>query len=145
MANAFYDRGLEAFLSASVGPSIGGWVGATIRTLLVNQSNYSPNISLHQFLGSISTSARVGTANFITAKTSNSPKPGIADGANVTFTAVNGNQVTHVVIYADVSNNSDTASLLLAIIDTATGLPVTPNGGDITVQWDDGANRIFAI
>lgn len=28
---------------------------------------------------------------------------------------------------------------------TAAGLPVTPNGGDITVAWDNGANRIFKL
>jgi hypothetical protein len=25
------------------------------------------------------------------------------------------------------------------------GLPITPNGGDITVAWDNGASRIFAL
>jgi hypothetical protein len=34
---------------------------------------------------------------------------------------------------------------LIAYIDTATGLPVTPNGGDITIAWDSGANRIFKL
>ena len=30
-------------------------------------------------------------------------------------------------------------------IDTATGLPITPNGGDIIVTWDNGANKIFKL
>ncbi len=34
---------------------------------------------------------------------------------------------------------------LVAYIDSATGLPVIPNGGDITITWDSGANRIFAL
>lgn len=38
-----------------------------------------------------------------------------------------------------------TESPLIAYIDTATGLPVTPNGGDITIAWDSGANKIFKL
>jgi hypothetical protein len=30
-------------------------------------------------------------------------------------------------------------------IDAATGLPLTPNGGDVTIQWDNGANKIFKL
>ena len=36
-------------------------------------------------------------------------------------------------------------SQLVAYIDTATGLPVTPNGGNIQIVWDTGANKIFAL
>ena len=32
-----------------------------------------------------------------------------------------------------------------AYIDTATGLPITPNGGDIIVTWDNGINKIFRL
>jgi len=38
-----------------------------------------------------------------------------------------------------------TESPLIAYIDTATGLAVTPNGGDITIAWDSGANKIFKL
>ncbi|GAI46620.1 unnamed protein product, partial [marine sediment metagenome] len=39
----------------------------------------------------------------------------------------------------------DVSSPLIALIDTATGLPVTPNDGDITIAWDNGANKIFKL
>jgi len=39
----------------------------------------------------------------------------------------------------------DGDSYMLLYIDTATGLPVTPNGGDINVNWDNGANKIAKI
>jgi hypothetical protein len=32
---------------------------------------------------------------------------------------------------------------LLGLIDTASGLPVTPNGGDITVAWASG--QVFTL
>jgi len=34
---------------------------------------------------------------------------------------------------------------VIAWFDTGTNLPVVPNGGDVTVQWDSGANRIFTL
>ena len=34
---------------------------------------------------------------------------------------------------------------LIAWIDTATGLPIVPNGGDIIVTWDNGNNKIFKL
>lgn len=34
---------------------------------------------------------------------------------------------------------------LIAHIDTGTGLPVTPNGSDITITWDNGGDGIFAL
>ena len=34
---------------------------------------------------------------------------------------------------------------LVAYIDGATGLPVTPNTGDIGIAWDSGANKIFKL
>jgi len=30
-------------------------------------------------------------------------------------------------------------------MDTATGLPITPNGGDIIITWDNGTNRILRL
>ena len=48
-----------------------------------------------------------------------------------------------LVIYKDTGTES--TSPLIMYIDTATGLPVTPNGGDITVTWDNGTNKIFKV
>lgn len=36
-------------------------------------------------------------------------------------------------------------SFVGAVIDTATGLPFLPNGGDVSIAWDNGANRIFRL
>ena len=40
---------------------------------------------------------------------------------------------------------TEATSPLIAYIDTATGLPITPNGGDIIVTWDNGTNKIFRV
>jgi hypothetical protein len=81
----------------------------------------------------------VGTAQLITTKT---VVNGLFDGDNVTYTGVTGNSVEALVIYVDTGTAS--TSRLVAFIDTGvTGLPVTPNGGDITITWN--ASGIFQL
>jgi ApbE superfamily uncharacterized protein (UPF0280 family) len=83
---------------------------------------------------------RVATSAALTGKTSTA---GVADAADITFTAVTGSAVTQFVIYRHTGTES--TSNLIAYFDTATNLPITPNGGDITIQWDSGANKIFKL
>ena len=40
---------------------------------------------------------------------------------------------------------SAATSNVIACFQSATGLPVTPNGTDIPVTWDNGANKILAL
>ena len=61
----------------------------------------------------------------------------------MTFTSVSGASIEAIVIYSDTGTES--TSPLIAYIDTATGLPITPNGGDIIVTWDNGTNKIFKV
>jgi hypothetical protein len=69
---------------------------------------------------------------------------GVADAADVTFTTISGTAIAAVILFHEVTA-VDTDRWLLAYIDTATGLPVTPNGGNITITWDNGANKIFKL
>jgi hypothetical protein len=68
---------------------------------------------------------------------------GVADADDFAFTAVSGAVSEELVINRD--SGAEATSTLIANIDTATGLPITPNGGDIDVVWDSGANRIFKL
>jgi hypothetical protein len=56
---------------------------------------------------------------------------------------VSGASCESIVVYKD--TGSAATSPLVAFFDTATGLPVTPNGGDIIITWDSGANKIFKL
>lgn len=58
---------------------------------------------------------------------------GTVDAADTVFTSVSGNQSEEIVIYQD--TGTPATSPLVVRFDTATGLPVTPNGGNITVVW----------
>lgn len=134
MANALYDAGRNAFLLGDI-----DWVADTIGCYLLD-ADYTPNLTTHDFLDDVAAGARVSTVN-LASKTASA---GIADAADATFTAVtNATAVTQILIYKNTGTASTSA--LIALIDTATGLPVTPNGGDITVVWDSGTNKIFKL
>lgn len=81
-------------------------------------------------LSNIAAGARVATSANLASKTVTS---GVADAADVTLTAVTGDPSEALCIYKD--TGTEATSRQIAWIDTGTGLPVTPNGGDITVQW----------
>ena len=127
MANALYDLGRESFLKGEI-----SWSADNIKVVLVDSADYVVNLSTDQFLSNIPAGARAvnGTSANLTAKTT---VAGAADAADVTFTAVTGDQSEALVIYQD--SGVEGTSRLIAYIDTATGLPVTPNGGDIQIQW----------
>lgn len=135
MANTLYDSARQRFLEAQI-----NWMTDTIKVLLVSTSGYTPQTAVHQYLADIPVSARIAGPVTLTAKATTG---GAADGADVTFTSVTGNTINAIVIYSD--SGTEATSPLIAYIDTATGLPITPNGGDIIVTWDNGVNKIFRV
>lgn len=133
MANSIYPKYKEAVLQSSANSSLTG----TVKVALVDTGTYTYS-SAHEFLTSLT--GTVGTAQTIGA--TKSYTNGVFDGGDVTFTAVTGNSVEALVIYIDTGTAG--TSRLVAYIDTGvTGLPVTPNGGDISITWN--ASGIFAL
>ena len=135
MANALYDKAKEGFLNGSI-----DLLTDAIKVVLVDNGAYAVNIATHTFLSDIPTAARISTSPNMTSKTTTA---GAFDAADVVFTAVSGVVSESLVIYQD--TGTGTTSRLVCYIDNAAGLPVTPNGGNITVAWDNGANRIFKL
>lgn len=135
MANALYDKGREGFLDGSI-----DWDTDDIRVILVDTADYTVNLATHDNLDDIPAAARVATSGSLTGK---SVTNGVADADDVVLSSVSGDQCEALVIYKHTGTES--TSRLIAYIDSATGLPVTPNGGDITIQWDNGANKIFKL
>jgi hypothetical protein len=125
MANALYDLGRESFLKGEI-----SWSGDNIKTILVDSQEYTPNLATDQFLSDIPAGGIIATSVNLTSKTTTN---GSGDAADVSYTAVTGDISEFLVIYQD--TGASATSRLIARIDTATGLPVTPNGGDISIQW----------
>lgn len=133
MANAIYPKYKEALLSGSADISLST---STIKVALVDTGTYTYS-SAHQFYSSVS--GVVGTPQTLTSK---SVTDGVFDADDVTFTSVTGSSVEALLIYIDTGTAS--TSRLVAYIDTGvTGLPVTPNGGNISITWN--ASGIFAL
>ncbi len=135
MANAVYGKAREKFLNGDI-----DWANDDIKAVLVDTAAYAVSIDSDEYLSSIPAGDRIATSGNLASKTSTL---GVADAADITFSTVTGDVSEALVIYKDTGDAS--TSPLIAYIDTATGLPVTPNGGDITVTWDNGANKIFKL
>lgn len=135
MANAVYGKARELFLNGDL-----DWASDNIKAVLVDTAAYAVSIDADDFLADIPEGDRIATSGNLASKTSTL---GVADAADVTFSTVTGDVSEAIVIYKDTGDAA--TSPLIAYIDTATGLPITPNGGDITIRWDNGANKIFKL
>ncbi len=149
MANALYDKGREKFLKGEI-----SWNDGTIDCILVvvgeGEDEYAVDLENDEFLEDVDAGARTallsGNATADAELTSKTTAAGVADAADAVFDAVTGEASQALVIYERKVSDTETTSPLIAYIDDATGLPVTPNGEDITVKWDDTANlKIFKL
>jgi hypothetical protein len=139
MANAVYPLYKQSLLNADANVSLS--VDTTTDgpfCALIDTGTTAYNAS-HQFFSSMA-SAAIGTDQRITAPT---VTIGTLDGGDLTYTAVSGASVEALVIYRHNSGANTTWRLVLYMDTSVTGLPVTPNGGNITITWN--ASGIFTI
>jgi hypothetical protein len=136
VGNKLYDKARNLFLRGDLSWKFGA---ANWRAILVDiqgGAGYTFNQAADDTLAAIPAQARVAEVALSPAD----PVAGVADAQGVTFLAVTGAVSEAIVI----CNGVGDAAKLVAYIDTATGLPVTPNGGDINVVWD-AVNKIFKL
>jgi hypothetical protein len=134
MANKWYPLGLSHFAKGDI-----AYLSDTIKAMLVT-SGYTYSAA-HEFVSDIGGGNIVARGPALGTKTVGSG--GILNAASEVLTAVSGSAVAAVILYKD--TGVDATSELLIIWDTATGLPLTPNGGDVTINWDVGTNKIGAL
>lgn len=133
MANALYPLWKAALLQASANSALTG----TVKAALLDTGVVGYNAA-HDFYDDISAGV-VGTPQTIGTKTYTA---GVFDGDDLLYTAVSGATCEAIVIYIDTGVPG--TSRLVAFLDTGiTGLPVTPNGGNIGVAWN--ASGIFGL
>lgn len=135
MANALYEKGREGFLDGSI-----DWDTNDIRLIFIDEADDTIDLNVDDNLDDRAVASRVATSGAFAGKTVTN---GVADADDVTVTSVTGDQFESIDIYKHTGVES--TSRLICNIDTATGLPATPSGGDIVVRWDSGANRIFKL
>lgn len=136
MASVVYPKYKEALLTGSSDISL---TTGTVKVIGIDTADYTYSAA-HDFLDDVAAAARVGTATLTSGKAVTS---GVFDADDVTMSTVSGDQFEALIIYID--TGVEATSRLVAYIDSGTGLPFTPSGGNITITWDSGANKIFAL
>ena len=137
MANAIYPKWKEQLINGFA--SLGGVsLDNAVRAVLVDTGVYTYSDS-HEFVSDLTGIVGTQSATFTNKTFTN----GVFDADNISFTSVTGNSAEAIVIFVG-STASPTTSRLVAYLDSGfTGLPVTPNGGDIMVSWN--ASGIFKL
>lgn len=134
MANALYPLWKQEVIKGTINTALTG----TLKVALVDTGTYAYSAA-HQFYNSVTgvagTPVALGTKTYVN---------GVLGAANTTFTAVSNGSVTCEALVFYIDTGTATTSPLVAYMDTGiTGMPVTPNGGDITVTWN--GSGIFAL
>lgn len=137
MASAHYDLALQEFWKGTVG-DVTGAQAIKVRLMRVSAYTFS---QAHQFASSLP--AALVTDVTLGTKTANGAgaSPGCFDAADATFLSVPaGAAIDCLAVFKD--TGTPATSNLLFFID---GFTVTPNGGDITVQWQNTAPFIAKL
>lgn len=144
MANTLYDEARRLFALGEI-----DWEADDLYCLLVN--NTYTFSAAHTNLSFISGSAGgprdygvsgvVGVALSTKAVETNGAVN--ADAVRFVTCAVGRPAVIGIIIYR--KKSTDETSEIIYYADVATGLPITPNGGDIIVTWSTGTNKIFRL
>lgn len=148
MANRLYDKGRGHFAQGNIHWKASG--GDTFKAFLIDLAEYTPDFAADEFLDDIPAAARIGDSggdtdsDAVDLTTLDPAAAGVCDADDITFLTVpSGDPLEALVIYK--STGVEGTSPLIAYIDSASGLPVTPNGANIFIFWDAGANKIFKL
>lgn len=134
MANALYRKGAEKILSGQIDLTADTIVARLIR------NNYAQNLSSDEFLV---TATKITGSSEVTLA-GKAVTGGVFDAEDITFSAVPTGETSEGVVLAKWTGDEAT-SPLIAYIDQITGFPVATNGGNVVVQWDNGAYKIFSL
>lgn len=134
MANVLYRKGAEKILSGEI-----DLINDAIVARLV-KNTYAQNLSTDEFLSSVT---KVTGSSDITL-TTKSVTGGVFDADDISYTAVPSGETSEGVVLAKWTG-SEATSPVIAYIDTITGFPLATNGGNVAVQWDNGAYKIFSL
>lgn len=144
MADAFYDNFRNLMVSAGNDGVHGaidlGAGGNNIKVILYDEGGDALNLA-DQDIADILAAARIATSGNVASQTVGTAGVGAFDHADVTFLAVSGASVESLTYFKDSAVES--TSPLICNIDSATGLPLSPNGGD--VNWVPAAGGVFQI
>jgi len=135
MANGLYDAGREGFLGGDI-----DWDANTIKVALIDAADYTRNLATHNFWDDVPGAARVAVSGALTGKTK---VGGTADADDVTWSSVTGDVSEEVVCFSDTGGADSTDPLIFDMDTFSSGMPVTPNGGNI--NFVPNASGLFKL
>lgn len=153
MSNTLYDFARRKLLAAGVnwasadGSNTPGPYPIKICLVKTGAGNYTfsaAHDNMSQVAGYIANTSAGSATAIATLANRLTTSTGAANGDDVTFSQVTSGQVINAIVgYMEVDSGNQALNLPIFYIDTATGLPITANGGDIIITWDNGPNAIF--
>jgi hypothetical protein len=129
-----YENGVASIMGADI-----DLINDQIAALLIDKSSYTPDLDNDLSQADIPVAAQIAQVA-LSGKTIDGTTFRANDSV---FVSVTGTTVDAIVLMKDTDNTG--TSLLIAFIDNASEFPITPDGTDITIEWDDGANGIFKL
>jgi hypothetical protein len=106
----------------------------TLKLALIDHGTDTPNVTTDDFYNDINAGLVGALSGALANKTIGTVAAGVFDADDVTLSSVSGNSAESVNLIKDTGTAS--TSDLIAYWDTATGLPVTPNGGNIIITFN---------
>jgi len=134
VANAIYTAYLNGILGSHA--TYVDLDANTIKLVLIDHGADTPAPTTDDFYDDISAGLVGALSTALGSKTIGVVATGVFDAADLSpaFTAVSGATVESINLLKDTGNEA--TSNLIAYWDTATGLPLTPNGGDVNVAFN---------
>jgi hypothetical protein len=127
VSNALYTPFKEQLLSNATAIDMDG---DTIKATLIDSADYTFSAAHDEYSGGstdVASGAKVAESSALGSPTCTS---GVFDTADFTWSSVTGDQSEAIILWDDTVTNDR----LVAFYDTGiTGMPVTPNGGNINV------------
>ena len=143
MANALYENYRNLLIGDdSAAHTLTDWDTDTIKAALIDDGVYTVNLATDQDYDDLSGIVTNGEAT-LTSVTAGDVGVGVVDAVNTTFASVTGNESENIVLWEELGGATSVDPLLVFFDVFASGMPVTPNGGDITIQWH--VSGIFQI
>lgn len=125
MANVLFPKFKEALLNKEHDLN-----SDSIRATLIDSADYTFGAGHTTYAdGTVPAAAKVAVSSTLGSPTI---VDGVFDTADFTWSAVTGDVSEAIILWND-TPTTPTADPLVAFYDSVTGLPVTPNGGDINV------------
>lgn len=143
MASFLYDEFRKSIGGAPT-HSVIDWNTDTIEAFFVDEADDTPNQTNDQDAADRAAASQVpafASAPTMTCSTAVSSNVLVLDANDLTFTALTGDQSESYDIFKN--SGTDTTSPMIGNFDDATGLPLTPSGGDVIIVW--GATGIIRI